>query len=146
MRSEKGIALLSTLGILAALLVLAAVITNSTRYESVFASLRKQSALAFNAAEAGLSVALTDPNNFLVPGTCADVAPRTVDLASQGLSVSGTVRASCDREGALPAGLKIGVRTDLIGFFFRLRSIGTYPPDAQASLEMEAGRLGFRQR
>jgi len=144
MKNERGIVLLSTLGILAALLVMGAVMANSTRYQSLFAVLRKQSALAFSAAESGLSYALTDSTNFLVPGACGDVPPRTTDLASQGLSASGTVRATCNREGALPAGLKIGVRTNLIAFYFRLRAVGTAPPDAQSQLEMEAGRLGFK--
>ena len=73
--NERGIALLTVLGLLSVLLVLASLVAGSSRMEAALSGLGKVSARAFAAAEAGLNYGIGDVNNFVsatsLTKTCA---------------------------------------------------------------------------
>ena len=135
LRNEKGIALLSVLGVLAVLLVLGAMVAGSSRTETALSGIGRFSARAFNAADAGLGLALGDANNFV------QLATRCTDLYDAGLGTNADVCVRFDHEGPPPIDIKVSV-TKFTAFHFDMDSTGTAETNASASLEMEAARLG----
>lgn len=134
-RNERGIALLSVLGILAVLLVLGALVAGSSRTETTLSGIGRFSARAFAAADAGLGLALGDAENFVQLGT------RCTDIEDAGLSAKGDVCVVFDHEGPPPVEIKVSV-TKFTAFHFDLDATGTAETNASSSLEMEAARLG----
>lgn len=144
-RNERGIALLSVLGILAVLLVLAAVVANGSRVESALSGTSKQGARALAAADAGLGFALGDADNFINPAfTCSPVLPRCTDIGAAGLPLIGDVCVCFDHEGPPPTTIKVSA-LKFKAFHFDMDATGTVPPTAEANLEMTAVRLGPAQ-
>jgi hypothetical protein len=143
---ERGIALLSVLGILAVLLVLGALVASASRMESTLSGSSRFSARAFAAADAGLSYALGDANNFIDPAfTCTPVyTPRHADLASAGLGIAGDVDVCFLYEGPPPTSIKVSA-IKFKAFHFDVGSTGNGPANAASNLEMEAARLGPAQ-
>lgn len=156
--NQRGIALLTVLGLLAMLLVLAAVVADSSRMEAALSGVGKDSARAFSAAEAGLDYGLSDVNNFTsansltktcsVSATCLASAPppcfNETDLTTAGLALSGYVRVCFNREGPPPTSIKVSALR-FKAFHFDLDSRGNVPPNGASFLQMEAARLGPSQ-
>lgn len=156
LRNDKGIALITVLGLLSMLLVLASLVANSSRMEEALSGIGKESARAFAAAEAGLNYGLGDVTNFVsanslnltcnVSPTCA-TAPcyREVDLTAAGIFVTsrttGFVRACFDHEGPPPTSIKVSA-LKFSAFHFDLDSRGNAIPNGRSFLQMEAARLG----
>ena len=65
LRNQRGIALLTVLGLLSVLLILASLVAGSSRMEAALSGIGKESARAFAAAEAGLNYGLGDLDNFV---------------------------------------------------------------------------------
>jgi len=156
--NQRGIALLTVLGLLSVLLVLASLVAGSSRMEAVLSGIGKQSARAFAAAEAGLNYGLGDVNNFTSANslnlTCTTSAtcplPATycyneTNLASTGLfpdtKTGGYVRVCFDHEGPPPTSIKVSALR-FKAFHFDLDSSGTANPSGASFLQMEAARLG----
>lgn len=155
--NQRGIALLTVLGLLSVLLVLASLVANSSRMETMLAGLGKENARAFAAAEAGLNYGLGDINNFvsvdsLDKGCCEGVAcaydPRETNLVTAGLftgpQTSGYVRVCFDHEGPPPTTIKVSALR-FKAFHFDLDSRGNANPNGASFLQMEAARLGPSQ-
>jgi hypothetical protein len=147
-RDERGIALLSVLGVLAVLLVLASLVAGSSRIESALSGSSKWSASAFAAADAGLNFALGDADNFIDPGfTCNPANPRHTDLAgvfTPAVDIAGIVDVCFQFEGPPPPVIKVSA-IKFKAFHFDVDSTGNGPVNASSSLEMEAVRLGPAQ-
>jgi hypothetical protein len=133
--SERGVALLSVLGLLAVLLVLGSLVATSSRFESALSGTSKQSARAFAAADAGLGYALGDADNFVQLGT------RCTDLAGTGVPVTGDVCVRFDYEAPPPPEIRVSALS-FKAFHFQMDATGTAPPHAESTLGMEATRLG----
>ncbi|MCC6763108.1 MAG: hypothetical protein IT293_00460 [Deltaproteobacteria bacterium] len=155
--NQRGIALLTVLGLLSVLLVLASLVAGSSRMEAALSGLGKESARAFAAAEAGLNYGLGDVNNFtaadsLDKGCCEGAGcaydPRETDLVSAGLfaspQTSGYVRVCFDREGPPPPSIKVSALR-FKAFHFDLDARGNANPNGSSFLQMEAARLGPSQ-
>ncbi len=160
--NQRGIALLSVLGLLSLLLVLATLVAGSSRLETALSGISKESARAFAAAEAGLNYGLQDVDNFVaanslnltcnVSATCtAGNAPcyREINLVTAGLfttanKASGTVRACFDRVGPPPTSIKVSALR-FNAFYFDLDARGNALPTGTSTLQMEAARLGPAQ-
>ena len=143
--NERGVALLSVLGVLAVLLVLGSLVAGSSRIESALSGTSKFSATAFAAADAGLNYALGDANNFIDPTfTCAPAVPRQTDLGATGMGISGDVDVCFMFEGPPPPAIKVSA-IKFKAFHFDVDATGTGPVNASSSLEMEAVRLGPAQ-
>jgi Tfp pilus assembly protein PilX len=164
--NQRGIALLSVLGLLSVLLVLASIVAGSSRMEAALSGLSKESARAFAAAEAGLNYGLQDVDNFVstdslsntcvVSATCAtapvDDLPacyRETNLVAAGLfttanKATGFVRACFDHEGPPPTSIKVSALR-FKAFHFDLDSRGNAVPTGTSKLQMEAARLGPAQ-
>lgn len=154
--NQRGIALLTVLGLLALLLVLAAIVADSSRMEAALSGVGKDSARAFSAAEAGLDYGLSDVNNFtsvnslnLTCSTVTGLCPtppcfQQTDLATAGLSLSGYVHVCFDREGPPPTSIKVSALR-FKAFQFDLDSRGNAPPNGATFLQMQAARLGPAQ-
>jgi hypothetical protein len=135
---ERGIALLSVLGLLAVLLVLGSMVATSSRFEAALSGTSKQGARAFAAADAGLGYALGDADNFV------QLATRCTDLASTGVPVTGDVCVAFSHEAPPPPEIRVSA-LKFKAFHFDMTSTGTAPPSARSSLGMEAARLGPEQ-
>jgi hypothetical protein len=157
LRNPRGIALLSVLGLLSVLLVLASLVANSSRMEAALSGIGKESARAFAAAEAGLNYGLGDVDNFVSANstllTC--VTPTTLcpappcfsetDMTSAGVFsgsyVTGTVKVCFDHEGPPPTSIKVSALR-FSAFHFDLDARGNANPNGSSFLQMEAARLG----
>lgn len=137
-RDERGIALLSIIGLLAILLVLSAMVASGSRVESVLAGASNQKARAFAAADAGLGYGLADANNFVQLGT------RCTDLQAAGMTIAGNVCVKYDHEGPPPTSVRVSALR-FKAFHFDMDSTGQAPTEAKSALEMEAARLGPAQ-
>ena len=163
--NQRGIALLSVLGLLSVLLVLASLVAGSSRMETALSGISKESARAFAAAEAGLNYGLQDVDNFVAANslaltcgtspTCPQAgfsAPpcyREINLVAAGLfttanKASGTVRACFDRVGPPPTSIKVSALR-FNAFYFDLDARGNALPTGTSTLQMEAARLGPAQ-
>lgn len=152
--NQRGIALLTVLGLLSILLVLAALVAGSSRMEAALSGIGKESARAFSAAEAGLNYGLSDVNNFVsgaslattccAPPTCAYTYVET-NLNAAGLftapQTTGYVRVCFDHEGPPPTSIKVSALR-FKAFHFDLDSRGNANPNGASFLQMEAARLG----
>lgn len=160
LENQRGIALLSVLGLLSVLLILASLAAGSSRMETALSGISKESARAFAAAEAGLNYGLQDVDNFVaanslnltcaVSATCA-TAPcyRETNLVSAGLfstanKSSGYVRACFDYVGPPPTSIKVSALR-FQAFHFDLDARGNALPTGSSYLQMEAARLGPAQ-
>ena len=136
---ESGIALLSVLGVLAIMLVLASLMATSSQTEARLSGVGQQSAKAFAAADAGLGFALADVNNWTQLGT------RCTDLNTAGLTnIEGDVCVTYTRTAPPPLKVKVSA-LHFSAFVFDVASTGTAVPNATSSLAMEAARLGPAQ-
>jgi hypothetical protein len=160
--NQRGIALLSVLGLLSVLLVLASLVAGSSRMEAALSGISKESSRAFAAAEAGLNYGLQDVDNFVssdsltktcgVSATCsASNVPcyREANLVSVGLfttanKASGYVRSCFDHEGPPPTSIKVSALR-FKAFHFDLDARGNAVPTGSSFLQMEAARLGPSQ-
>jgi hypothetical protein len=136
--NQRGIALLSVLGILAMLMVVSALVANSSRFEAALSGTARQSARAFAAADAGLGYALGDADNFVQLGT------RCTDLSGTGVPVTGNVCARFDHESPPPPEIRVSALR-FKAFNFDVSSTGTASSNAQSKLDMAAARLGPEQ-
>ena len=158
--NERGIALLTVLGLLSMLLVLASLAAGSSRMEAALSGVGKESARAFAAAEAGLAYGIGDVENFVsanslnltcVTPTSACAAPpcfRTTDLTTAGVfttpRTTGDVKVCFDHEGPPPTSIKVSALR-FRAFHFDLDARGNKKTaNAPALLQMEAARLGPR--
>lgn len=158
--NERGIALLTVLGLLSMLLVLASLAAGSSRMEAALSGVGKESARAFAAAEAGLAYGIGDVDNFVsadslsltcVTPTAGCAAPpcfRTTDLTTAGVFTSpkttGDVKVCFDHEGPPPTSIKVSALR-FRAFHFDLDARGNKKTaNAPALLQMEAARLGPR--
>lgn len=156
LRNQRGIALLTVLGLLSVLLVLASLVAGSSRMETVLSGIGKESARAFAAAEAGLNYGLGDVDNFVAANslslTCNTSATcgtppcyRETNLTTAGIfttaQTSGYVRACFDREGPPPTSIKVSALR-FSAFHFDLDARGNANPQGSSFLQMEAARLG----
>jgi hypothetical protein len=140
---ERGIALLSVLGVLAVLLVLGSLVAGSSRIESALTGTSRFSARAFAAADAGLNYALGDADNFIdTTFTCDPSNPRATDLYVVGLGIHGDVDVCYQYEGPPPTAIKISAKK-FSAFHFDVAATGEGPVDASSSLEMEVARIGL---
>ena len=153
--NSRGIALLTVLGLLSVLLVLASLVANSSRMEAMLSGLGKENVRAVAAAEAGLNYGLGDVNNFVAAdsldkGCCETAAclydPRETNLVTAGLfstasKTSGYVRVCFDHEGPPPTTIKVSALR-FKAFHFDLDSRGNAIPNGASFLQMEAARLG----
>jgi len=140
---QRGIALLSVLGVLAVLLVLASLVAGSSRIESALSGSAKFSARAFAAADAGLNYALGDVENFIDTGfTCDPPNPRHSDLGAAGVGVESEVDACFSFEGPPPPSIKVSA-LKFRAFHFDVAAEGAGPAGAQSNLEMEVARIGL---
>ncbi len=157
LRDQRGIALLTVLGLLSMLLVLAALVAGSARMEAALSGLGKDSARAFAAAEAGLNYGVSDVDNFVsansltltccTPPSCA-YTYRETDLVTAGLfaapQTTGYVRVCFDHEGPPPTSIKVSALR-FKAFHFDLDARGNANPNGSSFLQMEAARLGPAQ-
>jgi hypothetical protein len=156
--NQRGIALLTVLGLLSMLLVLASLVAGSSRMEAALSGVGKESARAFSAAEAGLNYGLGDVNNFVsaaslatnccAPPSCTYSSVET-NLLTAGLftaaqKMSGYVRVCFDHEGPPPTSIKVSALR-FKAFHFDLDSRGNALPVGSSFLQMEAARLGPAQ-
>lgn len=140
---ERGIALLSVLGVLAVLLVLGSLVAGSSRIESALTGSSRFSARAFAAADAGLNYALGDADNFIdTTFTCNPSNPRSADLYAAGLGIQGDVDVCYEFESPPPPAIKISAK-NFSAFHFDVAATGEGQVDASASLEMEVARIGL---
>ncbi len=159
LRNQRGIALLTVLGLLSVLLVIASLVAGSSRMETTLSGVGKESARAFAAAEAGLNYGLGDVDNFVsatsLSNTCCNTASpgcaytyRETNLTTAGVfpntKTSGWVRACFDRNGPPPTTIKVSALR-FQAFYFDLDSRGTANPSGTSFLQMEAARLGPAQ-
>jgi Tfp pilus assembly protein PilX len=135
---DRGIALLSVLGILAVMLVLGAMIASGSRVESALSGTTNRRARAFAAADAGLAYGLADANNFVQLGT------RCTDLQTAGVTIAANVCVKYASESPPPASIRVSALR-FKAFNFAMDSTGSAPNDAKSDLEMEAARLGPAQ-
>lgn len=158
--NQRGIALLSVLGLLSVLLVLASLVAGSSRMEAALSGVNKESARAFSAAEAGLNYGITDVDNFVSANSlsllcCNTAAPgctydkRETNLVTAGLfttpdKMSGYVRVCFDHEGPPPTSIKVSALR-FKAFHFDLDSRGNALPSGSSFLQMQAARLGPAQ-
>lgn len=133
--NERGIALLTVLGLLAVMLVLGSLVAGSARMESALAGTSRRSAQAFQAADAGLGYALGDADNFV------QLATRTTDLYAAGLPVTAIVDVTYKYEAPPPIEIHVSA-LKFKGFYFDVNSDGTAPTNALSALTMQATRLG----
>ena len=145
---ERGIALLSVLGLLAVLLVLGSLVATSSRFEAALSGTSKQSARAFAAADAGLGYALGDADNFvqLGKGACIGGADpgRYTDLTAAGLPITADVCVRFQYETVPPPEIRVSALR-FKAFHFDMDATGTAPANAESDLDMEAARLGPEQ-
>jgi hypothetical protein len=156
--NQRGIALLTVLGLLSVLLVLASLVAGSSRMEAALSGIGKESARAFSAAESGLNYGLGDVDNFVsanslsltccAPGTCA-YTYRETNLVTVGLfttpdKMSGYVRACFDHEGPPPTSIRVSALR-FKAFHFDLDARGNALPTGSSFLQMQAARLGPAQ-
>ena len=163
LRNQRGIALLTVLGLLSMLLVLASLVANSSRMEAALSGIGKESARAFAAAEAGLNYGVGDVNNFVSADSlcrrctssppacgvdpCAGTLPcfRETDLSTAGLfttaQTTGYVHVCFDHEGPPPTTIKVSAE-HFKAFHFDLDARGNAIPNGASFLQMEAARLG----
>lgn len=152
--NERGIALMSVLGLLSVLLVLAALVAGSSRMETAMSGISKESARAFQAAEAGINYGLQDVNNFTsansltklcCSGASCTYDPNETNLVTAGLftapKTTGYVRVCFDRAGPPPTSIKVSALR-FQAFQFVLDSRGNANPNGRSELQMEAARLG----
>jgi hypothetical protein len=155
-RNQRGIALLTVLGLLSVLLILASLVAGSSRMEAALSGIGKESARAFAAAEAGLNYGLGDVDNFVAANsltltcnasaTCA-AAPcyHETNMTTAGLfttaQTTGYVRVCFDHEGPPPTSIKVSALR-FKAFHFDLDSRGNAVPNGSSFLQMEAARLG----
>jgi hypothetical protein len=142
-KNERGIALFTVLGLLSVLLILAALVANSSRVESALTGSERRSAQAFHAADAGLGYALGDANNFIDPTrTCSPPLPLHTDLqADAGLPVTGDVWSCFQYEAPPPIEIHVSA-LKFKGFYFDVSAAGTATNNAKSNLDMQATRLG----
>jgi hypothetical protein len=136
--NDRGIALLTVLGLLAIMLVLGSLVASSARIESVLSGTGRRSAEAFQAADAGLGYALGDADNFV------QLATRTTDLYAAGLPVTGTVDVIYKYEAPPPIEIHVSALR-FKGFYFDVNADGTARTNALSALTMQATRLGPAQ-
>ena len=136
--NDRGIALLTVLGLLAIMLVLASLVAGSARIESALSGTSRRSAEAFQAADAGLGYALGDADNFV------QLATRTTDLHAAGLPVTGVVAVTYKYEAPPPIEIHVSA-LKFKGFYFDVNAAGTAPTNALSALNMQATRLGPAQ-
>lgn len=148
LRNQRGIALLTVLGLLSMLLVLASLVANSSRMEAALSGIGKESARAFAAAEAGLNYGVGDVNNFVSDPDgmkCGPYNPRRTDLTTAGLfttaQTTGYVWVCFDHEGPPPTTIKVSAE-HFKAFHFDLDARGNANPNGASFLQMEAARLG----
>jgi len=153
LRNQRGIALLTVLGLLSLLLVLASLVAGSSRMEAALSGIGKESARAFNAAEAGINYGLGDLDNFVAVNSLALTCNpaytyRETNLTTAGLfttaQTTGYVRVCFDHEGPPPTSIKVSALR-FKAFHFDLDSRGNAVPNGSAFLQMEAARLGPAQ-
>jgi hypothetical protein len=138
-RDERGIALLSVLGVLAVMLVLASLMATSSQTEARLSGVGEQSARAFAAADAGLGYALSDPANW------TQLGKRCTDLKTAGMTdIPGNVCVIYNRTGPPPVKVKVSA-VHFSAFIFDVSAVGTAQTNATTNLAMEAARLGPAQ-
>jgi hypothetical protein len=155
--NQRGIALLTVLGLLSILLVLASLVAGSSRMETALSGIGKDGARAFAAAEAGINYGLGDVNNFVASdsldkgcceGTGCAYDPRETNLNTAGVfpdtKTTGYVRVCFDHEGPPPTSIKVSALR-FKAFHFDLDSRGNAVPNGSSYLQMEAARLGPTQ-
>ena len=148
--NQRGIALLTVLGLLSMLLVLASLVANSSRMEAALSGIGKESARAFAAAEAGLNYGIGDVDNFVSANSLALTCNpaytyRETNLTTAGLfttaQTTGYVRVCFDHEGPPPTTIKVSA-IRFSAFHFDLDARGNANPNGVSFLQMEAARLG----
>lgn len=158
--NQRGIALLTVLGLLSILLILASLVAGSSRMEAALSGINKESTRAFAAAEAGLNYGIGDVENFVgatsltktcttaVAGCMAPPCFNTTNLTTAGVfsgsQTSGTVKVCFDREGPPPTSIKVSALR-FKAFHFDLDAQGTANPNGSSFLQMQAARLGPAQ-
>jgi Tfp pilus assembly protein PilX len=142
--NQRGIALLSVLGLLAVLLVLASLVAGSSRVESALSGTARRSAQAFQAADAGLGYALGDADNFVQLATRCTSLGTTGPCTTAGLPVSGTVNVTYKYSAPPPIEIHVSALR-FVGFYFDVAATGTAPTNATSALDMMATRLGPAQ-
>ena len=143
---ERGIALLSVLGLLAVLLVLASLVAGSARVESALSGTSRRSAQAFQAADAGLGYALGDADNFVQLATrCTSLGTASITgCATASLPVTGVVNVTYKYSAPPPIEIHVSALR-FVGFYFDVGATGTAPTNATSALDMMATRLGPAQ-
>lgn len=155
--NQRGIALLTVLGLLSVLLVIASLVAGTSRMEAALSGIGKESARAFAAAEAGLNYGLGDVDNFTSANslalTCC-TAPsctyqyRETNLSNVGLfpnaTTSGYVRVCFNNMGPPPSSIKVSALR-FSAFYFDLDARGNANPNGASFLQMSAARLGPSQ-
>lgn len=136
--NDRGIALLTVLGLLAIMLVLGSLVAGSARIESALSGTARRSAEAFQAADAGLGYALGDADNFV------QLATRTTDLYTAGLPMTGSVAVTYKYEAPPPIEIHVSALR-FKGFYFDVNAAGTARTNALSALNMQATRLGPAQ-
>ncbi len=136
--NDRGVALLTVLGLLAVLLILGSLVAGSARVESALSGSARRSAQAFQAADAGLGYALGDADNFVQLGT------RGTDLATAGLPLTGNVNVVYKYSAPPPIEIHVSALR-FVGFYFDVGATGTAPTNAASQLDMMATRLGPAQ-
>ena len=142
--NQRGIALLSVLGLLAVLLVLASLVAGSSRVESALSGTARRSAQAFQAADAGLGYALGDADNFVQLATRCTSLGTTGSCTTAGLPVSGTVNVTYKYSAPPPIEIHVSALR-FVGLYFDVAATGTAPTNATSALDMMATRLGPAQ-
>ena len=144
---ERGIALLSVLGLLAVLLVLGSLVATSSRFEAALSGTSKQSARALAAADAGLGYALGDADNFVSPDAWPCTVPpgRPTDVPLTDVpAVTSDVRVCYLYDAPPPPEIRVSALR-FRAFHFQMDATGTAPPNAESNLGMEAARPGPEQ-
>ena len=138
LRQERGLALVTVLGLLALMIVLASLVASGSRVESALSGSSKFKASAFAAADAGLGYGLADADNFVQLGT------RCTDLQDAGMPIPSDICVTYDHEGPPPPSVKVSALR-FKAFHFDMEATGTAASSGLSNLEMEAARLGPSQ-
>ena len=142
--NDRGVALLTVLGLLAVLLILGSLVAGSARVESALSGSARRSAQAFQAADAGLGYALGDADNFVQLATRCTSLGTTGLCPTAGLPVNGTVNVTYKYSAPPPIEIHVSALR-FVGFYFDVGATGTAPTNATSALDMMATRLGPAQ-
>lgn len=143
--NDRGIALLTVLGLLAVLLVLASLVAGSSRVESALSGTSRRSMQAFQAADGGLGYALGDADNFVdLAQTCNPPLAVPHSLTAAGLPFTGSFTSCFKYEAPPPIEIHVSA-LKFKGFYFDVSATGTAATNATSALDMMATRLGPAQ-